>query len=50
MFDDDYGDSKFNQPVNNLPNSIVNLTFGYYFNQEIMLFIMMKEYLHLKIT
>ena len=25
--------STFNQPINNLPNTIITLTFGYYFNQ-----------------
>ena len=27
--------SKFNQEVNNLPNSLTHLTFGYNFNQEV---------------
>ena len=28
--------SKFNQPVDSLPNSITNLTLGFYFNQSVM--------------
>ena len=28
-------DLEFNQPVNNLPNSIINLTFGCGFNQSV---------------
>ena len=30
-----YFESKFNQPVINLPPNITHLTFGYYFNQEV---------------
>lgn len=33
----EFGD-KFNQPINNLPNSITNLTFGRDFNQEINIY------------
>ena len=33
--DNGLGFSKFNQPVDNLPNSIVNLTFGEHFNQSV---------------
>ena len=33
--DNGLGFSKFNQPVDNLPNSIVNLTFGEHFNQPV---------------
>ncbi len=30
-----YKESIFNQPINNLPNSITHLTLGWYFNQPI---------------
>ena len=30
-----FNENKFNQPVDNLPNSIINLTFGWKFNQPV---------------